>query len=168
MKLCEWCTTEFRPASKRQKFCNPRCLKARDDARYYAKNRERIIKQTGDYAKARRSQARDYFAQYRAENRTRVREYSKEWNRRNRAACVANTAKYRARKDCRTPAWLTPLQLQHIKMFYEAAADLTKEFGILMSVDHIMPLRGELSSGLHVPWNLQVISLSENSKKGNR
>jgi len=68
----------------------------------------------------------------------------------------------------RMPKWLSKLQKQHIQMFYTSAKQLQNELGIKMHVDHIIPLQGKLVSGLHVPWNLQVLSAVDNVKKSNK
>ena len=36
-----------------------------------------------------------------------------------------------------------------------------------MDVDHIIPITSSLVCGLHVSWNMQYLSKSENSRKGN-
>ena len=37
--------------------------------------------------------------------------------------------------------------------------------GVRHEVDHVWPIKGRKSCGLHVPWNLQVITWKENSRK---
>ena len=54
-----------------------------------------------------------------------------------------------------------------IKEVYELAQLRTKLFGFSWHVDHIIPLKGKLVSGLHVIENLQVIPGIENIIKKN-
>lgn len=124
------------------------------------------VKHTEKYRAADKVRNKAYLGK--PENNKKHAELCSKWKKDNPGKCNAISAKYHASKLQRTPPWLTKLHYQQIEIFYDAAAKLSKEFGILMEVDHIIPLQGENISGLHVPWNLQVISKSQNCQKKNK
>ena len=61
------------------------------------------------------------------------------------------------------PLWLTAADRCEIEGFYEFCR-IFKGY----EVDHIVPLNGKTVSGLHVPSNLQILTVTENRSKGNR
>lgn len=77
-------------------------------------------------------------------------------------------ARRRASKKHATPPWLSKEDLANTRLFYQQAKLLTQQTGVQHHVDHIIPLSGDDVSGLHVPWNLQVLVWEENVKKSNR
>ena len=102
-------------------------------------------------------------------------DHSREYRERNpgihkrwRASQLAANAAYRARKRNAVPKWLTRDQKKEILAFYKEAQRLTEETGIPHEVDHIHPLSGKNLSGLHVPWNLQVLTKVDNRLKYNK
>ena len=101
-------------------------------------------------------------------NKSKHSEAVRAWASTNLPKRAAIACKGRAIKKKRIPQWLTNLHFDQIEIFYDAASRLTEELGIPMEVDHIIPLKGKNVSGLHVPWNLQVISGSENARKSNK
>lgn len=90
------------------------------------------------------------------------------WAKANPDKRNANEAKRRASKLNATPKWLTKEHFNEIEQLYKKSKELEKETGIKHQVDHIMPLRGKTVSGLHVPWNLRVVTAEENIKKSNK
>jgi 5-methylcytosine-specific restriction endonuclease McrA len=67
-----------------------------------------------------------------------------------------------------TPKWLTAEHKMEIRLKYRLAIELSRRTGIRHAVDHIIPIQGEEVCGLHVPWNLKVITQEENLKKSNK
>jgi hypothetical protein len=121
-------------------------------------------------------------AKAKAKNPQKYYAHAKAWNSRNPEKIMASqirrnrenparrnlwTANYRQAKDSRMPAWLNSGQLAEMEGVYDYCSALRRA-GLDYHVDHIVPLRGKIVSGLHVPWNLQVIPGLENVRKGNR
>ena len=94
--------------------------------------------------------------------------YRETWKVANPELVLANNKHRRTKHKQATPKWLTQEHKTEIKQFYLDAMLVSKITGVPYAVDHIVPLRGELVSGLHVPWNLAVITREENSKKSNK
>lgn len=74
----------------------------------------------------------------------------------------------RAAKNYRTPAWVSDDEKWMIEEAYSLASLRSKLTGIDWHVDHVIPLKGKFVSGLHTPYNLQVIPALLNLRKGNR
>jgi hypothetical protein len=106
--------------------------------------------------------------EYRLKNIDRDRETSRAWSRNNRGKRNAVAAERRAMLLCATPPWITESMREEIKNIYIKADIISKKTGIKHHVDHIMPLKSEKLCGLHVPWNLQILTAEENIKKSNR
>jgi len=64
-----------------------------------------------------------------------------------------------------TPAWA---DMEKVKHFYDESRNITKSTGVAHNVDHIVPIKHKRVCGLHNEFNLQVITKTENHKKGNR
>ena len=91
-----------------------------------------------------------------------------KWSNDNKQKSTFNKSRYRASKIASEPKWLTKKDISDIEFMYWFASGIKFLHGKKYQVDHIHPLKGNGFSGLHVPWNLQVISASENASKNNR
>lgn len=97
-----------------------------------------------------RQQMNEACREYKKQNPEVVAELNRKHGPMRRAAVIR-----------RTPPWLTEEHKHQMYLIYKDAHARG------LHVDHIVPLRGKLVSGLHVPWNLQPLPPVENSRKRN-
>jgi len=107
-------------------------------------------------------------ANWRLKNPEKFKEVNKKARAKTRAKRNALQIAREASKLNATPAWLTKEQKKHIELFYDMSKRTSEKSGFKCHVDHIVPLKGKTVCGLHVPWNLQIVSASYNSMKKNR
>jgi hypothetical protein len=125
-------------------------------AHYAAVNRANWLKNYDDYRAKRLA--------WLEQNRERMREHSLKWARGNPSYFL-----FRARRARQaTPPWLSETDRAAMLALYDEARRIADETGIPHEVDHIVPLLGENVCGLHVPWNLQILTRTENRSKGNK
>lgn len=117
---------------------------------YYERNKEAVIYR----AQARTSEEKN---RYKKKHKQSNPDYYKE---------LTNARRRRFRQA--TPKWLTAEQKLEIRLKYRLAIELSRRLGVPHAVDHIIPLQGEEVCGLHVPWNMEVITQEQNLKKSNK
>jgi delta 1-pyrroline-5-carboxylate dehydrogenase len=132
-------------------------------------NSEKTTQYTAKWVKRNPAKRKALVESWRKRNPEKVKEINKKsgkkWAANNKGARNAITRKRVAALLWRTPPFA---DYEQIKLIYLEAARLTKETGIPHEVDHIVPLQGELVSGLHVHTNLQILTRFENRSKNNR
>jgi len=121
-----------------------------------------------EYNKAYYDANKENRAEYGEANKDKMVAVKRAWQKANPSKVNAITAKRRATKLNATPNWLTSEQYKQIESFYFEAQSLSLSTGVKHHVDHILPLQGVTVCGLHVPWNLQVLTAVENISKSNK
>lgn len=180
MSRCRTCaykrSTTWRKKNKKKDKENQRAYRKRRPDKfkefytsYYhnPKNKEQILKLRKESYLRRRDKILKQSKKYRDKNKEKINEGQRQYRLNNLGKSSARARKYALQKQQAMLRCLSRDQIKEIESFYIKAKELSINTGIDHQVDHIIPLRGKEVCGLHVPWNLQILTAEENRKKGN-
>ena len=145
--------------------------------RYAVQNREAIAEKNKIWWEKNPEKATKYRANLITEKKEARAKRMREWRIRTIAVRKATARKWRKnnrdmkRLDCavrrRRVRQATPacINIKSMTAFYKKAQRLTCKAGVAYHVDHIIPLKGKNFCGLHVPWNLRVVTCRRKPQK---
>jgi len=145
--------------------------KNRDKRSAYAKqyrkdNPEKVKALLQSWVKANPEKMKGYMQKASKAWHERNPDYQSNFYKANKERYVAARARRRAAQESATPTWLTAIDKAMIQEMYDVSEARYIQTGIKHHVDHIVPINGKGVAGMHVPWNLQVITAHENLSKG--
>lgn len=131
--------------------------------KYRARNVERLRAQDREYARLNADKRKEYAFN----NAEKIKITSKRHASLHPEKQLARSSLRRAIKRQAVPRWLTKEQRGEIAKIYALSQWMSSVTGEDFHVDHIYPLTSDFMCGLHVPFNLVVLSASDNIKKSN-
>jgi len=183
LKICSRCGDEkpLEGFPKQAKVCKI-CTNAKAREVYHSNLEEsrakrRVIENRNYDTTKRREKARRWRARYPekvAANNKKNQKWRNEWRKEWLKTKPGYMTPYsNARRDHikrATPFWVKADKnhLKQIAEVYKSCKTRSIFHEERFEVDHIEPLRGKTSCGLHVFWNLQILTAFENNSKNNK
>ena len=149
MSLCLVCNQDCPPLTRitrwgtERRFCSSRCIKT--NYRLTHPERDRNSKQ-----------------KYAQSNPEKRRNSTEKWRKANMEYYTQYASLRTRHMSHAKPKWLNETEELSILKIYELAKLQGNE------VDHIIPIKNKRVCGLHVPWNLQILSRKDNASKSNK
>jgi hypothetical protein len=178
MKNCGKCDeskpeTEFYKDKRSADGLTRWCKVCRNAAvyKYRDKNREKVNQKRRDYAKQNPDKIRKWQKSWYENNpeaKDLHRSLQKDWrertnyNAKRRKSGVDRAYINRLRCAHVTPPWANHEKIDEV---YKQAAEISETTGVKHEVDHVVPLKHDLVTGLHVHYNLRVVEQSINRRK---
>ena len=140
-------------------------------------NKEKLQKYREDNKEKRKIEKR----KWNIENREHVNKMSSEWQKNNLEYAKKRNKKYQLtekgkitkqasrdtyRARCKESS-MNRFDMKNIAKVYRQCKELSVSTGVKYHVDHIVPIRHNDVCGLHVSWNMAVITAKENLSKTN-
>lgn len=191
---CKACLLEIQRKRKRENPERVRAIAKAANKKWYdriiTERRDEIRRKNREYKKKNPEMCRASYRKWLASNPDVAAAATKRWRENNpdklkeygvydsekaKLKYYKDLAKSRARarnlqlsRRMAMPRWLTDIHKAQIQEFYDIALAISTQTGVKHQVDHIVPINGDSVCGLHVPWNLQVLSARANISKGNK
>jgi len=155
-------------ANKDSKYFGSACKRCGNTLRYTCNSgcvSCLAARHTAFKAKTSKEDRSIFWKTLRSRHLDKAKEHVRRWKRKNPGRVSAINRARDAQQLRACPVWVNTADLQQI---YVDASYVSKLMNIKYHVDHIVPLVHDLVCGLHVPWNLQILSAEENIAKGNK
>lgn len=146
----------------------------------YAKHKEKRLQEIKEWQQSNKETVNAATRRWRIQNPTSAdatrRKYyttnkeiyltrTKHWRSNNKSKLRIYNTRRREQLVLATVKWAN---MQAIDKIYKQAVLMTEQTGTQHHVDHIIPLNGKEVCGLHVEYNLQILTASENYNKNRK